>query len=121
MTIAGSCHCGTTKFECDAPPETVTRCTCSFCSKRGALWAYYTTEQFRLLGPEQDATYRWQTKTVAHHYCPTCGCGTFSLSPDWSTGKADFSKPKVGVNAHLFDDFDLQSVPVVVVDGKNQW
>ena len=121
MTIQGSCHCGNTKFECEAAPETVARCTCSFCSKRGALWAYYTPEQFRVLGEDQDAIYRWQTRTVAHHYCPTCGCGTFSLSPDWSTGQADFSKLKVGVNAHLFDDFDLQVVPVVVVDGKNQW
>ena len=43
------------------------------------------------------------------------------VSPDWSTGKADFSKLKVGVNARLFDDFDLDAVPVVVVDGKNQW
>jgi hypothetical protein len=85
------------------------------------LWAYYTPEQFRVLNPEQDTTYRWQSKTVAHHHCPTCGCSTFSLSPDWSTGKADFSKPKVGVSAHLFDDFDLQAVPVVVVDGKTQW
>ena len=37
------------------------------------------------------------------------------------TGQADFTKLKVGVSAHLFDDFDLQAVPVVVVDGKNQW
>ena len=64
---------------------------------------------------------RFEKDLVYGHYCPTCGCGTFSLSPDWSTGQADFSKLKVGVNAHLFDDFDLAAIPVVVVDGKNQW
>ncbi len=39
----------------------------------------------------------------------------------WSTGKPDFDNPKVGVNARLFDDFDLDAVPVTVIDGKNLW
>jgi hypothetical protein len=58
---------------------------------------------------------------VKHHFCATCGCGTYSVSPDWSTGKADFENPKIGVNARLFDRFDLEAVPVVVIDGKNLW
>ncbi|RTM13950.1 MAG: GFA family protein, partial [Bradyrhizobiaceae bacterium] len=29
--------------------------------------------------------------------------------------------PKVAVNARLFDDFDLDSVPVNLIDGKNLW
>ena len=51
MTIKGSCHCGNTTFEVDAAPADVTRCTCSFCSKRGGLWAYYKPAQFRLTSP----------------------------------------------------------------------
>ena len=43
------------------------------------------------------------------------------IPPDWSTGKPDFDKPKVGVNSRLFDDFDLDAVPVTVIDGKNLW
>jgi hypothetical protein len=58
---------------------------------------------------------------VKHNFCANCGCGTFSESPDWSTGNADFEKMKVGVNARLFDDFDLDAVPVTVIDGKNLW
>ena len=122
MPLKGSCHCGNTKFEVDEAPAGVTHCTCSFCSKRGALWAYYTPAQFRLLSPEENvATYLWQSRTVKHHFCANCGCGTFGESPDWSTGKADFDKMKVGVNARLFDDFDLDAVPVTVIDGKNLW
>ena len=36
MPITGSCHCGKTAYEIagDIPPS-LTRCTCSFCSKRG--------------------------------------------------------------------------------------
>lgn len=122
MTIKASCHCGATRFELDEAPASVTRCTCSFCSKRGALWAYYKPAQFRLTTPiEQVATYRWGSKTIAHHFCATCGCGTFTETPDWSTGTADFDNPKISVNTRLFDDFDLDAVPVEVIDGKNLW
>jgi len=48
MTLKGSCHCGATQFEIAEAPAKVARCTCSFCSKRGALWAYYSPEQFNL-------------------------------------------------------------------------
>lgn len=120
--LKGSCHCGATKFEVEEIPESVTRCTCSFCSKRGALWAYYSVQQFSLLTPKDDtATYRWQSKMVAHSFCPVCGCGTFTETPDWTTGEPDFANPRIAVNAHLFDDFDLQSVRVDVIDGKNLW
>ena len=36
-------------------------------------------------------------------------------------GKPDFDNPRVGVNARLMDDFDLDAVPVTVIDGKNLW
>ena len=122
MPLKGSCHCGNTQFEVSEAPSGVTRCTCSLCSKRGALWAYYTPAQFRLTSPEEKvATYQWRTKTVKHNFCANCGCGTFSESPDWSSGKADFDKMKIGVNARLFDDFDLDAVLVTVIDGKNLW
>jgi hypothetical protein len=122
MKIKGSCHCGATAFEVSAVPENVTQCTCSFCSKRGALWAYYTPSQFRLATPAANlSTYRWGSKTIKHHFCGTCGCGTFTETPDWSTGEPDFDNPKVSVNARLFDEFDLGAVEVVVIDGKNLW
>ncbi len=77
MTVKGSCHCGETQFEVDEAPVSVTRCTCSFCSKRGVLWGYYKPAQFRLTTPpERAATYRWRTKTNQHHFCANCGCGT---------------------------------------------
>ena len=78
--------------------------------------------QFRLTSPPENvATYLWGSRTVKHHFCANCGCGTFSESPDWSTGKPDFDNPKVGVNSRLLDDFDLDAVPVTVIDGKNLW
>jgi hypothetical protein len=121
MTITGRCHCGATTFELDTAPTEVTRCTCSLCSKRGALWAYYTPQQFKLTPPPTTATYRWQSKAVAHHFCPHCGCTTYTETPDWSKGAPDFDNIRVAINARLLEDFDLEAVPVKVIDGKNLW
>ncbi|MBR3190605.1 GFA family protein [Bosea sp. (in: a-proteobacteria)] len=120
--ISGSCHCGATKFEVLERVTEVTACTCSICSKRGALWSYHKPAQFRLMTPRENlTTYRWQSRMVAHHFCGTCGCTTFTESPDWSSGEPDFDNPKVAVNARVLDDFDLAAVPVTVIDGKNLW
>lgn len=121
MAVPGSCHCKKTMFEVSEAPETVTACTCSYCSRSGALWAYYKPAQFRLTTPAENvATYRWGS-FIKHHFCPNCGCSTYGESPDWSTGKPDFENPQIGVNARLFDGFDLDNVKVEVIDGKNLW
>jgi hypothetical protein len=124
MPITGSCHCGGTAFEIEGElPEKLTRCTCSFCAKRGALYAYFQPQQFKLTtsgGP--GATYRWNSKLVAHHFCPTCGCAVFSDSPAFEPdGKWDGKTRRYGVNARLFDGFDAAEAPVAVIDGKNLW
>jgi hypothetical protein len=122
VIIKGSCHCKATQFEVAAAPESVTACTCTYCSKSGALWAYTTPKEFRLTtARDRVATYQWNSYTVLHHYCPICGCTTYSESPDWSTGKPDFDNPRIGVNARLFDDFDLAAVEHKQIDGRNLW
>ena len=122
MPLKGSCHCGATKFEVDGPPTSVTACTCSYCSKVGALWAYYPPEQFRLLTPPNvRALYKWGGKIIDHYFCATCGVSTYGLSPEWVDMKPDPVKKKVGVNARLFDEFDLTGVPIQTIDGKNLW
>jgi hypothetical protein len=122
--ISGSCHCGRVAFEIDGEiPEKLTRCTCSFCAKRGTLYAYFTSTQFILKTPAvNNATYRWQTKMVAHNFCPSCGCGTFSDSPDFQPdGRWDGKTRRIGVNARLFDNFTAADAPMQVIDGKNLW
>lgn len=123
MTITGSCHCGKTAFRIDGDiPEKLTRCTCTFCSRRGALLAYYQPDQFRTTQSAGDATYRWNTKLVEHHFCSNCGCATYSDSPAFERdGSWDKITRRIAVNARLFDNFDAATAPVVVVDGKNLW
>ncbi len=122
--ISGSCHCGQITFQINGDmPATSTRCTCSLCSKRGALHAYCEPAQFHLTSDNTcDAVYRWQTKLVAHHFCSACGCGTFSDSPAFApNGSWDGTTRRISVNARLFDDFDAATAPVSVIDGKNLW
>lgn len=124
MTVTGSCHCGKTAFSISGEiPAELTRCTCSFCSKRGVLWAYYEPGQFRVTTPDRDdATYRWHTKLVEHHFCPACGCGTFSNTPAYAAdGSWDKTTRRIGVNARLFDDYDAALAPTTVIDGKHLW
>ena len=95
MTITGSCHCGESAFRIEGEiPAQLTLCTCSFCSKRGVLWAYYAPTQFQLTTPAaDDAIYRWNTKLGAHHFCPVCGCGTFTDSPAFEPDETGTSAP----------------------------
>jgi hypothetical protein len=124
MAITGSCHCGKTVFRVDIDiPAQLTRCTCSFCAKRGALLAYCEPGQFHpTVLADDEAVYRWQTKLVAHHFCIHCGCATFSDSPAFEPdGKWDGSTRRIGLNARLFDDFDAALASIVVIDGKHLW
>lgn len=124
MTIKGSCHCGAVVFEIDGEiPAQLMRCTCTFCTKRGALTANFTPAQFRLVpAPSGDSTYRWNTRMVAHHFCPMCGCPTFSDSPDFQTdGSWDGKTRRIVVNARLFEGFDAATADIAVIDGRHLW
>lgn len=117
MALKASCHCNAYRFEVPEPPQSVLRCNCTFCSKRGSLWAYYAVEQFRLAAaPEAMPTYEWGKKTIKHHFCGTCGCSTFAESVNWETGE-----PHIAINALLLDDVDVAAIPVEEVDGRTLW
>jgi hypothetical protein len=82
MTLTGRCHCGRNAFEVDGElPEKLTRCTCSFCSKRGHLYAYYPPDRFKVTQADGDAIYRWNSRTVHNHFCSACGCDLYADSP----------------------------------------
>jgi hypothetical protein len=121
MTIKGKCYCGATEFELDAAPESVTACTCSYCSKTGALWAYFTPEQVRFTRLEHDALFA--PRANRHHFCSVCGMTTHTESPTWdlATKAADFSRMRISVNARLLEAFDLAGVEHKTIDGRNLW
>lgn len=93
--IEASCHCGALRVEIAAAPDTVTECACSICRKKGALWAYYSPRDVRLI-PASGATsiYMWGDKELEFHTCKTCGCTTH-----WAG--VDKTIDRMGVNARL--------------------
>ena len=119
--VTGRCHCGKTSFRITGElPRTVTRCTCSICSKRGALYAYYSPEQFSV-SAQSDQIYRWNSQLVSSHFCAECGCATYAESPAFAPdGSWDANRRVIAVNARLFDDFDADDALVTVVDGKGR-
>ena len=123
MALTGHCHCARNAFEITGElPEALTRCTCSFCAKRGQLHAYFRPDQFKVTDALSDAIYRWQTKMVAHHFCSACGCGLYSDSPAFKPdGKWDGTTRRIGVNARLLDGFEAADWPVTVIYGNNLW
>ena len=124
MPITGHCHCGDIAFSIDGEiPAELTRCTCSVCTRHGALYAYYPLERFHATAaPGSDAVYRWNTMQVAHHFCARCGSLTYIDSPAYGHDRSwDGKTRRIGASARLFDDFDAAEAPVRVIDGKNLW
>lgn len=123
MPLTGRCHCGANSFRVDGElPAKLTRCTCSFCAKRGALVAYVEPRRFSAAPADEDTVYRWNTKTVAHHFCRVCGCALYSDSPAFQPdGSWDGATRRIGLNARLIDDFEAAEWPVQIIDGKNLW
>jgi hypothetical protein len=120
MALKATCHCGATEIEVNAPPASVTRCTCTFCSKRGVLWAYYPPDAVKIVNAREPVRYS-RSGFNSHFHCGACGCSLYSDSPEWIDFKPHPTRRKFGINGRLFDDFDLDAVPVRVVDGKNLW
>ncbi|HTE49302.1 MAG TPA: GFA family protein [Kofleriaceae bacterium] len=121
MPIQATCHCKATQLTLSEPPLRVTQCNCTFCSKRGALWAYYQPDQVTLTNITSSATYQREGHPVAHHHCAICGCSTYGESPEWVEGKPHPTRKKILINARLLDDLDLSPLPIDFVDGRHLW
>jgi len=123
MTLWARCHCGRTIIEIDGElPRELTRCTCSLCSKRGHLFAYFAPDKVKVKQADSDAVYRWNTTLVASHFCSACGCDTYTDSPAFERdGSWDGTTRRIGLNARLIDDFEAADWPVTVIDGKTLW
>lgn len=74
-----SCHCKAVEFEVHLPNglENPRRCNCSFCRMRGAIVAFATLDNIKILkGAEKLTLYQFNTKTAKHYFCSVCGIYT---------------------------------------------
>lgn len=117
----GSCHCGAQRFTAPTP-ESVTECNCSTCTKRGTLAAYYAPGEVAFdLTPRSLAAYQWGDRMMTFHHCTACGCAVYADSDAWTTAEGEERPARVTLNARLFDDLDLDALPLRRVDGRNGW
>ncbi len=112
MKYAGSCHCGTVRFEVEAPEHIeVEKCNCSICSMSGYLHLIVPKANFKLLTAESDLhTYTFNTGVARHMFCKTCGIKPFYIPRSNPDG--------VDVNVNCLDEVPA-NMAVVDFDGQN--
>ena len=119
--LQGRCHCGAQRFVAPAP-DSVTDCTCTTCTKRGTLAAYYAPGAVELILTLDGLTaYEWGDRMMTFFHCATCGCAVYAEAPAWTTDEGEAWPARVVLNARLFEGLDLDAVPVRHVDGRNDW
>lgn len=81
MRHKGSCHCGTVKFEFEAPTETtVTECDCSICKMTGYQHVFIPQTDFKITqGQEKLTNYSFNTHAAKHKFCQICGIKAFYI------------------------------------------
>ncbi len=112
---AGQCHCGSVKFTVRLADgfNTIRRCTCSYCSMRGAVAVSADIGGIAFLeGEDMLTSYRFNTGTAQHFFCSRCGIYTHHQRRSVPT--------QYGVNVACLSGispFDFHEVPVL--DGIN--
>jgi hypothetical protein len=111
----GSCHCGAVRFAFEG--EEITkglRCTCSICSRKGALMSTeFIPEKALQIDADEGALglYQFGAKTAKHYFCKHCG-----IYPFHETAR----KPGYyRVNLGCLEGVDTFALDVEVFDGKH--
>jgi hypothetical protein len=109
----GQCHCRAIRFEVRTELKDLVRCNCSLCIRRSAVMHYVDPADFRLLGGEDHlVTYRFGTRTTAHHFCKVCGVFPFFRS-NWD-GKEHYA-----INVACLDGVDPYEQTTRLIDGRS--
>lgn len=113
VTHKGGCHCGTVRFELDAPAAlSAKRCNCSLCSKTGFVHVFAGQDEFRITAGEDNLTeYRFNTKTARHLFCKTCGVKSFYVPRSHPDGWS--------INLNCIETDTIASATVSDFDGAN--
>ena len=113
--IGGSCHCRRVRFSVRLTDglQTARRCTCSYCTMRGAVAVSASLDGITFLsGEDALASYQFGTMTAKHYFCSNCGIYTHHQRRS--------NTDQYGVNVACLDGlspFDFPEVPVL--DGVN--
>lgn len=115
MRYEGSCHCGRIAFEVEGEFSSGLACNCSYCRRRGTIFAFVPRGELVLTTPEENlSTYRFNTQTMEHRFCAACGVGPFSevTAPDGTAMTA--------INLRCVPAIDLATLEISQYDGASR-
>ena len=111
--LKGQCHCGSVKFEVQAPEglQGLRRCDCSLCKRKGVAMATAKLAELSITeGADKLSLYEWNTKIAKHYFCSHCGIYTHHqrrAAPD-----------EYGFNVACIDGIDLSDIgDIPMTDG----
>jgi hypothetical protein len=112
MIYQGSCHCGSVRFEIEAPEHLEAEdCNCSICAKAGFLHLILPLTRFRLLSGEDALhTYTFNTGVAKHTFCRHCGIKPFYTPRSNPDG--------IDINVRCLDTQPV-SLTITPFDGRN--
>ena len=114
--ITASCHCGNVQIEVDVKPDSLTECNCSVCRRSGAVWAYYTFDQARVLtAPEHMSAYLWNDRVIEFYHCNHCGCLTHYEDVEKNP------ENRIAVNARMMAPEEIKDIRIRKFDGAVSW
>ncbi|MEZ0167720.1 GFA family protein [Microvirga sp. TS319] len=110
----GSCHCGKVAFEVETDLQQVIECNCSICRKKGYLLAFVPRDALTVRGEENLSTYTFNTHTIRHRFCATCGTATFG------EGKQPTGEAMAAINVRCLDAVELSEMKPIPFNGRDK-
>ena len=109
----GGCHCGSVKFEVEAPARIeATECNCSICGKSGYLHLVVPKFRFTLIrGSEFLSNYMFNTGVAKHLFCNICGIKSFYVPRSNPDGYS--------INVRCLDPETISQIIVTPFDGRH--
>lgn len=114
VTHHGGCHCGSVRFEVDAPARLeALDCNCSICRMTGFQHLIVAADRFRLLaGADLLTEYTFNTGTAKHRFCRVCGIKPFYIPRSHPDG--------IDVNVRCLDPATIEAVKLVAFDDADR-
>lgn len=112
----GGCHCGAVRYEVEIDlTQPVIECNCSYCERQGLLLSFVPAEKLTVTeGTDALTEYHFNTGTIDHLFCRTCGVQCF--------GRADMGEKGAGaaINVRTVDGIDLSKITRMPYDGRSR-
>lgn len=82
-TYRGQCHCGAVRYTVTTALDSMGDCNCSRCRRLGWVMQSVPEADFVLESGEAElAIFHFNTQTIDHLFCKTCGIESFARGSD---------------------------------------